>query len=426
MDICPYSPPYTRHPSQLPRLLTNVLPHFPNSNFLHRELTRNNAYQTLPRILHNISSPHLSSTHHLNQTHTNPQLPYLPTAPSVEVAAAAASCIIHIHHHNDPMAAHHHATNNNANANANANATQQLTFYPAYCHKVSPTFFSWVKMAAVDIHRLKTRKGFEGQNLHFHLNHPIQFVCVAGIILSRDEHEHRSILVLDDSSGACLEIVCAKAPNSPNPITTTTPTPTNPTTTHLTSTTTQPLSLTPLVPGVRAKLRGTLTSFRGVMQVALERYEVIADMRGEVRFWEERTKVLVGVLGVPWVVAGEVVEGLRREAEGMGVGVGGGAGKVGGNGVWNGVGVGGEAVQARARRRLLRLKERERLREVRRGEREERGRLVLEEVYRREEVRRGREAERCRELGRLVGRRGGGGGRGNGGGERGVEVRRRD
>ncbi|KAK2731457.1 hypothetical protein FQN55_004673 [Onygenales sp. PD_40] len=324
------------------------------------------------------------------------------------------------------MAAHHHA-----NTNTTANATQQLTFYPAYCHKVSPTFFSWVKMAAVDIHRLKTRKGFEGQNLHFHLNHPIQFVCVAGIILARDEHEHRSILVLDDSSGACLEVVCAKAPINP-------PTTTTLTTTHLTSTTTQPLSITPLVPGVRAKLRGTLTNFRGVMQVALERYEVLKDMRGEVRFWEERTRVGVGVLGVPWVVGGEVVEGLRREAEGggrvgVGVGVGGGAGRVGGvgmsgNGNGNGVGVGGEmeAVQARARRRLLRLKERERLREVRRGEREERGRLVLEEGYRREEVRRGREAERCRELGRLVGRRGGGQGRGNGGGERRVDIRRRE
>lgn len=35
-----------------------------------------------------------------------------------------------------------------------------LDFYPAYCFKESPTHFTWVKMAAVDVHRLKRRQGF--------------------------------------------------------------------------------------------------------------------------------------------------------------------------------------------------------------------------------------------------------------------------
>jgi hypothetical protein len=37
-----------------------------------------------------------------------------------------------------------------------------LAFYPAFCYKASPTHFAWVKMAVVDVHRLKTRAGFEG------------------------------------------------------------------------------------------------------------------------------------------------------------------------------------------------------------------------------------------------------------------------
>jgi len=37
-----------------------------------------------------------------------------------------------------------------------------LAFYPAFCFKASPTHFAWVKMAAVDVHRLKKRPGFEG------------------------------------------------------------------------------------------------------------------------------------------------------------------------------------------------------------------------------------------------------------------------
>jgi hypothetical protein len=37
------------------------------------------------------------------------------------------------------------------------------TFYPAFCFKVSPTHFAWVKMTAAEMRRLKPRKGFEGK-----------------------------------------------------------------------------------------------------------------------------------------------------------------------------------------------------------------------------------------------------------------------
>jgi hypothetical protein len=43
------------------------------------------------------------------------------------------------------------------------NDAGQLTFYPAFCFKASPTHFAWVKMTAADVHRLRTRKGFEGK-----------------------------------------------------------------------------------------------------------------------------------------------------------------------------------------------------------------------------------------------------------------------
>jgi len=43
-----------------------------------------------------------------------------------------------------------------------------LAFYPAFCFKASPTHFAWVKMAAVDVHRLKKRPGFEGMYLRVH------------------------------------------------------------------------------------------------------------------------------------------------------------------------------------------------------------------------------------------------------------------
>jgi hypothetical protein len=36
-------------------------------------------------------------------------------------------------------------------------------FYPAFCFKASPTHFAWVKMAAIDVHRLRRQRGFEGE-----------------------------------------------------------------------------------------------------------------------------------------------------------------------------------------------------------------------------------------------------------------------
>ncbi|EQL31572.1 hypothetical protein BDFG_06147 [Blastomyces dermatitidis ATCC 26199] len=286
-----------------------------------------------------------------------------------------------------------------------------LTYYPAFCHKISPTFFAWVKIAAIDMHHLKLRPGFEGQNIYFYLNHPIQFICAAGIIVARDEQERRSILVLDDSSGACLEVVCSKnvqVPNT-NAITTTNnsnssnnynnnnTSPTQPT--HLASATNRPLNITPLLPGARAKLKGTISCFRGMLQLHLERYEILRDTNAEVRFWDERTRFRLQVLSVPWVVARGEVERLRVEAEGVAVAAA--AGRKDGDGYLNADG----HVVAR-RRKAEREREREKERERRRGEGEERDRLRIEKRYEREQVVREKLARRCREKSALVRRDG--------------------
>ncbi|PGH08518.1 hypothetical protein AJ80_07838 [Polytolypa hystricis UAMH7299] len=282
---------------------------------------------------------------------------------------------------------------------------EPYTFYPAFCHKLSPTFFRWVKMRAVDVHRLQRRNGFEGQNLYFHLNHPIQFICVAGIILTRDEQARRTILVLDDSTGSCLEIICSKALTAPLPSTTTTHPPSTTSTStsaHQTSTTHLPLDITPLIPGVTAKLKGTLTTFRGMLQLHLERYALLPDTNAEVTFWDARTRFLVDVLSVPWVVGQEEVEGLRREGmfgAGSSANASAGAGAASRHG--HGHGHGDEA------RRVKRRGERERIREERgrrEEEREERDRLRILRRWEREEGKRRDGAERCREISRVVNR----------------------
>ncbi|EGD87288.1 hypothetical protein H112_05827 [Trichophyton rubrum D6] len=200
-----------------------------------------------------------------------------------------------------------------------------LTFYPAYCYKASPTHFAWVKLSAVNVHHLTRRSGYEGQNIYFYKNHPIQFICLAGVIVSREEHIRRTILTLDDSSGSNIEIVCSKKqvelPDS-QPVkaetgaavaaagTTRVPE-------YITSTTKEALDIKSLVPGVIAKFKGTVITFRNIRQLHLERFVLLPDMAGEMRFWEERTRVLVDVLAVPWYLTPEQVEQLRIEGVGL-------------------------------------------------------------------------------------------------------------
>ncbi|EAW14166.1 OB-fold domain-containing protein [Aspergillus clavatus NRRL 1] len=181
----------------------------------------------------------------------------------------------------------------------------ELVFYPAFCFRASPTHFTWVKMAAVDVHRLKQRPGFEGQNIFFYHNHPIRFVSLLGLLVARTDVYKRTILTLDDSSGATIEIAVLKA-DPPAPAITTA---------HLAATNKTELDISTLQPGTLVQVKGTLSMFRGAMQVQLERFAVIRDTNAEMRFLDLRCRYLVEVLAVPWRLEGEEVARLRVEAD---------------------------------------------------------------------------------------------------------------
>ncbi|KAL1956923.1 hypothetical protein VTO42DRAFT_6670 [Malbranchea cinnamomea] len=279
--------------------------------------------------------------------------------------------------------------------NRNNDSQGIMHYYPAFCHKASPTYFAWVKMGAADVHRLKTRKGFEGQSLYFYNNHPIQFLCLAGVIVSRDEQARRTILVLDDSTGATIEVVCDKLEQQGEfaemqlqraqsqaalqfSVSERIMAEEEKGTTHVAAATRAPLNISPLVPGVVAKLKGTITKFRGMFQLHLERYVILSDTNSEVEFWEQRTRFLVDVLCVPWVLSDEEVERLRRECE--------------------------EEEVRRVRKKLA--KERRLVRMTqKRAEREEKDRLRIERRYAREEAIRQKLAAECAEASRAVGKR---------------------
>ncbi|RMJ20801.1 OB-fold nucleic acid binding protein, partial [Aspergillus sp. HF37] len=193
---------------------------------------------------------------------------------------------------------------------------EDLVFYPAFCFKASPTHFTWVKLAGVDVHQLKRRKEFEAQGTFFYLNHPIRFVCLVGIIVARTEAARCTILTLDDSSGATVDVVVSKPPPPP-PLQQ--PQTHNDTgtggRTHQSATSKTPLDITALLPGAMTKIKGTLSTYRSTTQIHLERHFAVPDTNAEMRFLEQRVRFLVEVLAGPWVLADVEVEALREDAD---------------------------------------------------------------------------------------------------------------
>jgi len=241
-------------------------------------------------------------------------------------------------------------------------------------------------------------------------------VTVAGLIVARTEVFRRTILTLDDSSGATIEVTVQHSTdpkhdsNSKSTAATTgsgsgasqtkhsqiteglagsqEDPDLDPNTytigdsdkskskdkvirneqVHITATDQTILDITSLVPGTMIKVKGTLGSFRSIMQLHLERFNLLRDTNAEMAFVFERLQYLVEVLSVPWVLSSEEIELLRRE---------------------------GEEGDMRA------AEERERVRKknLRRVEREERDERSIARKYKSEEREREKEAAVCREEG---------------------------
>lgn len=152
---------------------------------------------------------------------------------------------------------------------------------------------------------------------YFYHNHPIRYISLAGLIVARTETPYRTILTLDDSSGATLDIVVlirqTDTQQPSHPTTTTTKDPTTPT--HTSPTTSTELDITPLVPGAVAHVKGTISTFRSATQLQLERFWLLRDTNAEMRFVAQRARYLAEVLSYPWVLSAEEVVRLEEEAE---------------------------------------------------------------------------------------------------------------
>lgn len=193
------------------------------------------------------------------------------------------------------------------------------TFYPAYCYKASPTYFAWVKLTAFEIHNtLYTSRGFEGQNLFFYLNHPIQFVYLVGVVVSyEDFHERRWLLIIDDCSGATIEVTCPKPERrTDGERGKSTDEQLRPGATISAEELARDNTMASVEVGSVIKVKGKVGTFRDIRQIQLERIAIVPDTNAEMRFMEQRTKFKTEILSKPWSVSPEEQGRLLKLAEG--------------------------------------------------------------------------------------------------------------
>jgi hypothetical protein len=204
-----------------------------------------------------------------------------------------------------------------------------------------------VKLTASDIHHaLRSRPGFvhhynniayqrqqstNPTSLLFYRNHPVQFVCIVGLVVAFDDHERVWVLTVDDSSGATIDVTCRKPEKAKDghehetaqqndhaalaqPATVEASSNKNDGALPEANAWEEVLSRIDI--GSVVKVKGTIGAFRSVRQIALERLEVVLDTNAEVRFWMQRTQLFADVLSKPWKLSAEEQKQLLKEAEG--------------------------------------------------------------------------------------------------------------
>lgn len=215
-----------------------------------------------------------------------------------------------------------------------------------------------------------------------------------GVIVARTEITKRTIITLDDSSGATIDVCVLQSdpkdrektqtediqisniskaePDASTSLDTSEQISNAKTpvlqTEHVSATDRTILDITNLKPGTTVRVKGTLSRFRSIMQLNLERFTLIRDTNAEMQFIDERLQFLVEVLAVPWVLSDEEIEQLREEAE-------------------------------RGDAKAIEDRQRAEQRVKRRAEREERDYRHIQKRYEREERRRAKEAVVCKEDG---------------------------
>lgn len=196
--------------------------------------------------------------------------------------------------------------------------------YPQYCFHLSPTINKWCHLRAADIVALSSHPGFQGQDLYFHLNHPIKWVRICGIVVAIDVYGDAAsrkgrvqVVTIDDSSGETMECVI-QLPSSPLPPGQHSPAQQQ----QQQQKSAQSAHTLPQIDGEidighTLDIKGSLRTFRNQRQLKVEKIVHLKTTEQEVAFWGRVVQLRREVLDKPWKLEEKVVRRLRRDAMGV-------------------------------------------------------------------------------------------------------------
>ncbi|GAB7363784.1 hypothetical protein MBLNU230_g4352t1 [Neophaeotheca triangularis] len=203
--------------------------------------------------------------------------------------------------------------------NGREQSRQRYEIYPRryFTAKASPTWWAWNNLTAADVHSLREEHGFEGQNILFHLNHPIQLIRLVGMVVDLitvwEGKIH--ILTLDDGSGACIEVKIEKRKTKDDDVAE------YPSNTEIDNVDVNVLlgiphflvDKRPIDIGSIVKVRGSPISYRGQRQLLAKRMIELRSTAEEIQAWEGTARWKRDVLSKPWVLTREEREKVDQE-----------------------------------------------------------------------------------------------------------------
>ncbi|KAK6207103.1 hypothetical protein LQW54_007532 [Pestalotiopsis sp. IQ-011] len=180
--------------------------------------------------------------------------------------------------------------------------------YPQYCYHLSPTITKWCPLQASDIVQLKWHPKFAGQDdTFFHLNHPIRWVRIVGLIVAIDSFYGRRVYTVDDSTGVCIECTISVAPPIQN----------EGGKTGKDAEQAEGQAATDpyadIEVGMVVDVKGNLNLFREETQIKIQKMQPVRSTNQEVEFWNKIKTFKSDVLGKPWVLDKKILRRLEKE-----------------------------------------------------------------------------------------------------------------
>jgi len=175
----------------------------------------------------------------------------------------------------------------------------EFQIYPAKYFNSSPTYDHWCKLSAADIHALRQEPGFEGQNVYFHLNHPIRYIYIVAPVVQIDQKFRYALITLDDGSGACidLKLTLQSTEDEPHGTTAKGVTVRSGLESYEVHVADKQVDI-----GTVVKAKCTISMFRDERQLELKKVSILADTNGEVAAWEAVVAFKRDVIGTSWVL----------------------------------------------------------------------------------------------------------------------------